>query len=46
MARAVAGVVREGIESWAKQRPQDIHQMIEKAIAAAERKVGSSADSQ
>jgi DNA gyrase subunit B len=46
MARAVAGVVREGIESWAKQRPQDIHQMIEKAIAAAERNVGSSADSQ
>jgi DNA gyrase subunit B len=36
MAATVAEVVREGIETWAKERPAYIHQWIEKAVAAAE----------
>ena len=36
MAHAVAEVVCQGIEKWSVQRPECIHQMIDKAIGAAE----------
>jgi DNA gyrase subunit B len=36
MATTVAEVVREGVETWAVERPDCIHQWIEKAVAAAE----------
>lgn len=36
IATTMAEVVREGIETWAKERPDCMHQWIEKAVAAAE----------